>query len=66
MEIKPLHFEITPEKIAAFEGRKKHDEVFEELLKEILPLDFRDYLGLPDDEHIRQKYIIVAVIKHLL
>ncbi len=65
LETKPK-FEITPEKMAAFEGRKKHEDVLNGLLKEIQPIIFRDYLELPADERVNQKHIVVAVVKHLL
>ena len=57
---------LTPDKLAAFEGRKKHNEVLHDLLSEIQPINFREYLELPDDVEARQKYIHVAVVKHLL
>src|ERR1035437_10312138 len=63
--IKP-QFIITPEKIVAFEGRKKHGEVLNNLLNEIKSLDSRDYLTLPEDDDVKQKHIIVAVVKNLL
>ena len=59
-------FDITPNKIDAFEGRKKHSEVLNDLLNEIQQINFRDYLKLPEDEDIKQKHIVVAVVKHLL
>lgn len=59
-------FIITPDKVAAFEGRKKHEDVLNDLLKEIHLINFRAYLELPEDEKIKQKHIVVAVIKHLL
>jgi putative DNA primase/helicase len=57
---------ITPEKLAAFEGRKKHSQVLNDLLKEIKPINIRKYLELPDEVETKQKHIVVAVIKHLL
>jgi putative DNA primase/helicase len=45
---------------------KKHSEVLGELLNEIEPINFREYLALPDDEDVKQKHIVVAIIKHLL
>jgi putative DNA primase/helicase len=66
METNQSQFTITPEKIAAFEGRKKHNDVLNDLLNEIHPINFRDYLELPADEDIKQKHIVVAVVKHLL
>jgi len=41
-------------------------EVLDNLLKEIGPIDFRDYFKLPDKENVQQKHIIVGVIKYLL
>ena len=58
--------ELDAKKIAAFEGKKKHDEILKSLVDEIQPINFRDYLQLPEDEDIKQKHIIVAVVKHLL
>jgi len=57
---------LTPDKLAAFEGRKKHADVLNDLLKEIQPINIREYLELPDDVEMRQKFIVVAVVKHLL
>jgi putative DNA primase/helicase len=50
----------------AFEGDKKHTDVLNDLLKEIKPINFRDFLGLPNDVEERQKHVVVAVIKNLL
>jgi putative DNA primase/helicase len=47
-------------------NRKRHDEIFTALLEEIQPINFKDYLGLPEKEPVAQKHIIVAVIKFLL
>ena len=58
-------FEMTPDKIAAFEGRKKHSEVLANLLEEIQPINFGEYLELPEDEAVKQKHIIVAVVKNI-
>lgn len=57
---------IDAKKIAAFEGRKKYDDVLNDLLKEIRLLHFREFLDLPKDVEVKQKHIIVAVIKYLL
>lgn len=65
-ENKKQTFTITPEKIAAFEGRKKHSEIFNQLLNEISPINFRDYLQMSDDEPVKQKHTIVAIVKNLL
>ena len=46
--------------------KKNHSEVLDNLLKEITPIDFRDYFKLPDKENIQLKHIIVGVIKYLL
>ena len=48
------------------EGHKNHLEVLNSLLDEILPLNFREFLELPDDVDTRHKHLIVATIKHLL
>jgi putative DNA primase/helicase len=45
---------------------KKHSEVLENLLNEIQHINFREYLKLPDDEDVKQKYIVVGVVKYLL
>ena len=59
-------FILTGSKLAAFEGRKKHNEVLDALLQEIQVIDVRTYLNLPKDVSVRQKHIVVAVIKNLL
>jgi putative DNA primase/helicase len=48
------------------EERKRHDDVLNDLLNEIHTLNFREYLELPDDEDVKQKHIVVAVVKYLL
>jgi putative DNA primase/helicase len=58
--------EITPDKIAAFEGVKKHQEVLHEILGEIQQIDFDYYLDLPPKLEIKQKHYIVAIVKRLL
>ncbi|HXB39231.1 MAG TPA: phage/plasmid primase, P4 family, partial [Bacteroidia bacterium] len=35
-------------------------------MNEIQPINFRDYLELPEDEKVNQKHIVVSVVKHLL
>jgi len=57
---------ITPEKLAAFEGRKNHLDVLNSLVDEISPINIREFLNLPEDVEEKQKHIIVAVVKHLL
>lgn len=57
---------ITPDKIADFEGRKNHLDVLNSLVDEIVPINTREFLDLPEDVVQKQKHIIVAVVKHLL
>ena len=57
---------ITPEKLAAFEGRKNHLDVLNSLVDEITRINIREFLNLPEDVEEKQKHIIVAVVKHLL
>lgn len=59
-------FTITPDKLAAFEGRKNHLDVLNSLVDEITPINIREFLNLPEDVAEKQKHIIVAVVKHLL
>lgn len=59
-------FTITPDKLAAFEGRKNHIDVLNSLVDEISPINIREFLNLPEDVAEKQKYIIVAIVKHLL
>jgi len=47
-------------------SRKNHREILDDLLKEIKPLNIREYLKLPNDIQEKQKYVVVAVVKHLL
>lgn len=54
------------EKIQGFHNSKNHSEVLNDLLQEINPINFRDYLNLPEEVDLNQKHIVVAVIKHLL
>lgn len=44
----------------------KHSQVLENLLTQIHPINFREYLKLPEDEDVKQKHIVVAVVKYLL
>ena len=62
----PKSFNLTPEKINAFGGKKTIGQIFEDLLSEIKQLDFRDYLKLPKSSNTRQKHLIVGVVKRLL
>ncbi len=55
-----------PDGIALFDGQKKHEDILDELLQEFKPLNIREYLKLPSDIKEKQKYIVVAVVKHLL
>src|SRR5690349_21586625 len=45
---------------------QKHTEVLDRLLNELTPVDFREYLGLDEDEKVKQNDIVVGVIKRLL
>lgn len=59
----------TKKVIDDFENKFKnptHELVLEELLNEIKSINFREYLELPDNEDVKQKHIVVAVIKNLL
>jgi putative DNA primase/helicase len=57
---------LTPEKLAAFEGRRSHPEVLSILIEQIEPINVREFLDLPEDLETRQKHMIVAVVQHLL
>ncbi len=57
---------ITPAKLAAFEGRRNHDEILDSLLDEIKSIKVREYLDLPDDVKTSQKHSLVAITKYLL
>lgn len=43
-----------------------HDEISKLLLTEITKVNFRDVIGLPEEEDMKQKHIIYAIIKNLL
>jgi len=43
-----------------------HEDVLQRLLHEIRPIDFHDVIGLPAEEELNSKHIVVAVVKHLL
>jgi putative DNA primase/helicase len=45
---------------------QKHSEVLDKLLEQIQRINFREYLNLPDDEDVKQKHIVVGIVKHLL
>lgn len=62
----PKIFNLTPEKINAFSGKKTSEQIFTDLLAEIKELDFSDYLKLPKGSNTRQKHLIVGVVKKLL
>jgi len=47
-------------------SHKSHREILDDLLKELKPLNIREYLKLPNDLQEKQKYVVVAVVKHLL
>jgi putative DNA primase/helicase len=62
----PQGTDLNNAKVTTPHNRKKHDEIFTALLEEIHPINFKDYLGLPEKEPVAQKHIVVAVIKFLL
>lgn len=43
-----------------------HKVVLSHLLQQVREINFREYLALPEDEDVKQKHIVVGVIKHLL
>jgi putative DNA primase/helicase len=45
---------------------KSHSDVLADLLNEIQEINYRDYLQIPEEVDIKQKHIVVAVIKYLL
>src|ERR1700722_14623436 len=51
---------------SAFYGRTDHKDILQRLLLEIKPVDFPSVIGLPTGEDLKQKHILVAVVKHLL
>jgi len=62
---KAIH--ITEASLNAFEGRKTHNEILTDLLKQIKPVNFIDYLGIDvENEKFLQKHIVVGVVKRLL
>ncbi|HXH18884.1 MAG TPA: phage/plasmid primase, P4 family [Chitinophagales bacterium] len=50
----------------AFYGRVKHDDILKRLLDEIHPVNFREAIGLTEDEDLKQKHILFAVVKILM
>ena len=51
------------------QGKNKpihHKVVLDKLLEQIQPINFREYLKMPDNEDAKQKHILVAIIKNLL
>lgn len=66
-KVKNTLYEI--QKIPETERNKnviKHSEVLENILTEIQPINFREYLNLPENEDVKQKHIVVGVIKNLI
>lgn len=61
---KNLH--ITPEQVNAFAGRKTADLIFRDMLQEIREVNFTELLQLPKGSNIRQKHLVVGVVKQLL
>jgi putative DNA primase/helicase len=43
-----------------------HNEVLDKLLADITEVNIREVIGLPDEEDIRQKHILIAVSTHVL
>ncbi|CAN5632251.1 phage/plasmid primase, P4 family [soil metagenome] len=54
---------LNPE---AFHGRVDHKDVLQKLLSEITPVNFRDIISLPDEEDIKQRHLVVAVVQHFM
>jgi putative DNA primase/helicase len=52
--------------VDAFSGKVNHKDILEKLLSEIGKIDFREVIGLPTDEDLKQKHFIFGVVKHLL
>ncbi|MBK7439953.1 MAG: hypothetical protein IPI65_00045 [Bacteroidetes bacterium] len=58
-------FTLNEDKINAFGGRKTAEQVIQNLLAEIKPVNFREYLQLPDNVKTAQKHYVVGVVKRL-
>lgn len=50
----------------AFYGRLDHKNIMQRILDEIQPINIKEYIGLPEDEDLKQKHILYAVVKHLI
>ncbi len=48
-----------------FLGIVEHSSIFERLANNVTEVNFQEILGIPDGKEIRQKHIIVAVVKNL-
>ncbi|HTA83468.1 MAG TPA: phage/plasmid primase, P4 family [Bacteroidia bacterium] len=65
----PLQESKTDEesgKLIKLSRQPNHDDILRRLLSEIKPIEFRDILGLPAEEKIETRHVIVAVVKYLL
>lgn len=58
-------FTLNEDQINAFGGRKTAEQVIQNLLYEIKPVNFREYLQLPDNVKTAQKHYVVGVVKRL-
>lgn len=50
----------------SFYGRTDHRDILKKLLLEIKPVSFPDVIGLAHGDDLKQKHIVVAVVKQLL
>ena len=58
-------FTLNEDQVNAFGGRKTADQVILNLLAEINPVNFREYLRLPANVKTAQKHYVVGVVKWL-
>jgi putative DNA primase/helicase len=52
--------------IAQKDEQASHDKIVELLIKQVEKVEFREVIGLPAEENMKQKHIIYAIIKNLL
>jgi putative DNA primase/helicase len=57
------HLHVNPN---AFWGIANHKDIFPHLLKEVHEVNFNEIICLPEEEKIRQKHYVFAVVKHIL
>lgn len=50
----------------AFYGIADHKDILQRLISEITPINLREVIALPDEEDLKQRHLVVAVIQHLL